>query len=228
LVGKNVAATLNPEANYGISWYGRHRTSVKQVVEVGSGGKRYRRLRGATEKPREQWIAVPVIDSGLPRELVEAARESIADNRKASSAGSRFWELSGGIMWCGNCGFEADRKRSGFQDLAAEGLITIEELRGKLAELEETRHTAEKELEELKQHQRHFEELERDKDAVLEAYAQMAPQALDGLTAEERHQLYKMLRVRVIACADGPLEITGMLGKDAGVRKTEPTPGCST
>ena len=228
MVGKNVAATLNPEANYGISWYGRYRTSVKQVVEVGSGGKRYRRLRGATEKPREQWIAVPVIDSGLPRELVEAARESIADNRKASSAGSRFWELSGGIMWCGNCGFEADRKRSGFQDLAAEGFITIEELRGKLAELEETRHTAEKELEELKQHQRHFEELERDKDAVLEAYAQMAPQALDGLTAEERHQLYKMLRVRVIACADGPLEITGMLEKDAGVRKTEPTPGCST
>src|SRR5215212_5001810 len=109
LVGQNVAATLNPEANYGISWYGRHRTWVMQVAEFGPGGKRYRRLRGATEKPREQWIAVPVIDSGLPRELVEAARESIADNRKASSAGSRFWELSGGIMWCGNCGFEADR-----------------------------------------------------------------------------------------------------------------------
>jgi site-specific DNA recombinase len=321
LVGQNVAATLNPETNYGISWYGRHRTWVKQVAEFGPGGKRYRRRRGATEKPREQWIAVPVIDSGLPRELVEAAREAIADNRKASSAGHRFWELSGGIMWCGNCGrrmttcrrrrdsnaskyyhhyrcpkrqiegadacchkkyyraeeveetvwrvvsdlmrdpeqlradlermleqerqsmrgypekeaetwlhklSEADRKRSGFQDLAAEGLITIVELRGKLAELEETRQTAEKELEKLKQHQRYLEELERDKDAVLEAYAQMAPQALDALTAEERHQLYKMLRVRVTACADGPLEITGMLGKDAGVRKTEPTPGCST
>jgi hypothetical protein len=120
---------------------------------------------------------------------------------------------------------EAVRKRSGFQDLAAKGLITIDELRGKLAELEETRQTAEKELEKLKQYRQHLEELERDKDAVLEAYAQMAPQALDALTAEERHQLYKMLRVRVTACADGPLEITGMLGKDAGVRKTEPTPG---
>ncbi len=53
LVGQNVAATLNPEDNYGISWYGRHRTSVKQVVEVGPGGKRYRSLRGATKKPRE-------------------------------------------------------------------------------------------------------------------------------------------------------------------------------
>lgn len=104
LVGQNVAATLNPEDNYGISWYGRHRTSVKQVVEVGPGGKRYRRLRGATEKPREQWIAVPVIDPGLPRELVEAARKAIADNRKTSSAGNRFWELSGGVLLCSNCG----------------------------------------------------------------------------------------------------------------------------
>jgi site-specific DNA recombinase len=321
LVGQNVAATLNPEDNYGISWYDRHRTWVKHVVEVGPGGKRYRRLRGATEKPREQWIAVPVIDSGLPRELVEAAREAIADNRKASSAGNRFWELSGGIMWCGNCGrrmtpcrrrrdsnaskyyhhyrcpkrqiegadacchkknyraedveetvwevvsdlmqdreqlradlervieqerrsvrgypekeaetwlrkpSEADRKRSGFQDLAAEGLITIDELRRKLADLEGIRETVEKELEKLQHHQRHLEELERDKDAVLEAYAQMAPQALDVLTAEERHQLYKMLRVRVTTCADGPLEITGMLGKVTGVCNTEPAPACST
>jgi hypothetical protein len=31
---------------------------------------------------------------------------------------------------------EADRKRSGFQDLAAEGLITIDELREKLTELD--------------------------------------------------------------------------------------------
>jgi hypothetical protein len=53
---------------------------------------------------------------------------------------------------------EADLKRSGFQDLAAEGLITIVELREKLAGLEKTREMAEKELEKLKQHQRHLEE----------------------------------------------------------------------
>jgi hypothetical protein len=53
---------------------------------------------------------------------------------------------------------DADRKRSGFQDLAAEGLITIDELREKLAGLEKTREMAEKELEKLKQHQRHLEE----------------------------------------------------------------------
>ena len=34
---------------------------------------------------------------------------------------------------------EIDRKRSGFQDMAAEGLITFDELRAKLAALDETR-----------------------------------------------------------------------------------------
>jgi hypothetical protein len=63
---------------------------------------------------------------------------------------------------------EADRKRSGFQDLAAEGLITIDELREKLTELDKTREMAEMELEKVKRHQRHLEELERDKDTVLE------------------------------------------------------------
>ena len=228
LVSQDVAAKLNPEDTYSISWYGRHRTSVKQVVELGPDGKRYRRQRGATEKPREQWIAVPVPDSGIPRELIEAAREAIAQNRRLSSAGSRFWELSGGLLVCGNCGrrmttcrrrrdthitkyyyhyrcpkrqvegagaclhkkhyrageiegtvwgvvsglmkdpeqlradleemikrergsmrgdpekeaetwlrklAEADRKRSSYQDLAAEGLITFDELRAKLAYL---------------------------------------------------------------------------------------------
>jgi len=37
---------------------------------------------------------------------------------------------------------EIDRKRSSYQDMATEGLITFEELRAKLAELEETRDRA--------------------------------------------------------------------------------------
>jgi hypothetical protein len=45
---------------------------------------------------------------------------------------------------------EADRKRSGFQDMAAEDLITFDELRAKLADLEETREFAQHELEILK------------------------------------------------------------------------------
>jgi hypothetical protein len=40
----------------------------------------------------------------------------------------------------------AERKRGGFQDMAAEDLITLEELREKLADLDELRATAEREL----------------------------------------------------------------------------------
>ncbi len=57
------------------------------------------------EKPRDQWITVPVPDAGIPLEVVEAARNAIKDNKRASSAGRRdFWELSGGILVCGECG----------------------------------------------------------------------------------------------------------------------------
>jgi hypothetical protein len=47
---------------------------------------------------------VPVPDPGVPREWVDAAREAIRENRRPSSAGRRFWELSGGILRCGGCG----------------------------------------------------------------------------------------------------------------------------
>jgi hypothetical protein len=48
---------------------------------------------------------VPVPDSGVPREVVDAARKAIENNVPISSAGDRkFWELLGGITRCGGCG----------------------------------------------------------------------------------------------------------------------------
>ena len=47
---------------------------------------------------------MPVPDSGIPREWVEAAREAIKDNAKPSANAARVWELSGGILVCGECG----------------------------------------------------------------------------------------------------------------------------
>ena len=37
----------------------------------------------------------------------------------------------------------------------------------------------------------------------------MVPEALDRLTPEERHRVYKMLRLRVTMYADGLAEVTG-------------------
>jgi hypothetical protein len=57
-----------------------------------------------------------------------------------------------------------------------------------------------------------LEELERDKDALLGSYAAMTPAALDDLSPEDRHHVYKMLRLTVEASRDGSLDVSGVLG----------------
>jgi site-specific DNA recombinase len=105
LVHEAIVVLLDPEKRYGICWYGRRRTKVRQVAEAGPDGeRRYRRKQETTIRPREEWIGVPVPDSSIPRSLVDAAREAIKDNARPSSAGRRFWELSGGVAVCGECG----------------------------------------------------------------------------------------------------------------------------
>jgi hypothetical protein len=104
LVSVEVAAKLDPDERYGVSWYNRHRITRKQIAEDGPEGWHYRHVTKTTEKDRSEWIAVPVPDSGIPREWVDAARESVRNNKKPSSAGRRYWELSGGVFRCGGCG----------------------------------------------------------------------------------------------------------------------------
>jgi site-specific DNA recombinase len=270
----------------------------RQVVREGVDGKIYRTTSKLLHRPPEEWIAVPVPDAGLPREVVEAAREILGNNAKPSAAGERSWELSGGILRCGVCGLhmrirsawngkgatrryyytcgksnadkaacphrknhraidleagvwdhvsglmkdpeqlrddlermielkreglrgdpdrevkawlktltDVNNKRAAFQDMAAEGLISFDELRSKLAALEETRETAERELAALKGHSESLEQMERDKEAVLEHYVMLAPEALDSLAPEERRKLYNMLRLTVFAYPDEPPEV---------------------
>ena len=54
----------------------------------------------------------------------------------------------------------------------------------------------------------------------------MAPEALDSLTPEERHELYKMLRLKARALVDGTVEIGGALGGEQDFVKDEPTSPC--
>jgi hypothetical protein len=247
-----------------------------------------------------------VPDSRIPRDLVDAARLAIEGNRRPARAGRRFWELTGGIARCGECGWtmcathsttvsrgrryaydyyrcsnrdrygleacanshkpradklepevwgfvshllktpdllqaglerlieeerrgargnpnreaeawakallEVERKRSAYQDQQAEGLITLDELRTKLAALEEARTVARRELDALKERRERIEHLEQDANVLLEHYASMVPEALDDLTSEERHRVYKMMRLNVVMYADGLVEVAGALG----------------
>jgi flagellar motility protein MotE (MotC chaperone) len=97
--------------------------------------------------------------------------------------------------------------------MAAEGLITLDELRIKLAELDDLRKTAERELRVIEGRKDALRQLEQDRDSLIEHYANMAPEALDSLTPEERHQLYKILRLRVTAGADRSLTAEGVFGE---------------
>jgi len=65
-----------------------------------------------------------------------------------------------------------------------------------------------------------IEDLEHDAETLLEHYASMVPEALDDLTPEERHPVYKMLRLGVTMYADGLAEITGAFGGLLEVRPT--------
>jgi hypothetical protein len=100
---------------------------------------------------------------------------------------------------------EADRRRTSFQDMAADGLIAFDELRAKLAAPEETRQLARRELGVLQDRRQRLDYLERDKAALLEHYAGMVPAELDDLGPEERNRAYKMLglgvTVRPSACS---------------------------
>ena len=299
LVTPGVAARLEPDKSYGICWFNRQRHTYKQVAQDSPEGKVYRKKKAATDRPRNEWIAVPVPDAGISRELVDAAKRAIRDNSKPSSAGRRAWELSGGVLYCGSCGrqmvphssksggrylyyyrcrrrwhqgrdacqnsrlrrvedlealvwemvsgllkdpdqlradldtmielerrsmrgdpnreqetwlntlAEVDRKRARYQEMAADDLITFDELKSKLADLDDTRSVAERELEALRAHRERVVELETDRDALLDSLVGIAPDALDSLAPDERHHVYKTLKLRVVTHKDGSLDLSG-------------------
>jgi hypothetical protein len=97
LVSPEVAALLDRDRRYGIWWFNRERWRRTKISEPSSTGEGcvYRWKVISTPRPREEWVAVPVPDSGIPRETVEAARHVVAKNVACSSNGDRCWELSG-------------------------------------------------------------------------------------------------------------------------------------
>ena len=104
---------------------------------------------------------------------------------------------------------EVRRKRARYQEMAAEGLIEFEELRARLAALEDTRKTAERELRTLEVRTEHLAQLERDRDSLLENYADLLPEAIDALGSEERHRVYRMIGMEAHLAPDESLEVSG-------------------
>src|SRR3712207_6498017 len=88
--------------------------------------------------------------------------------------------------------------------------MTLEESASKLARLEETRRIAAAELKALEAREERLRELETDRDALLASYAETVPEALDGLSSEERTRVYRMLQLEVRPDPEG-YEVSGTL-----------------
>jgi hypothetical protein len=96
-----------------------------------------------------------------------------------------------------------ERMRDGYHDQAAEGLMSLDKLKEKLTVLEERRMAAERELEALSGRREELERLKRDREAIVQHYTVLAPERLESLEPEERHQLYRILGLKVLAGPDG-------------------------
>ncbi len=108
---------------------------------------------------------------------------------------------------------EAEVERRGYHKLAARGHMSDEELAAALSDLDESREAAERELETARARGETLRRLEHDRDALMGSYAGTVAEALEDLSPEERHRVYKLLRLDVRFRPDWPLEISGIFAE---------------
>ncbi|MBA2692544.1 MAG: recombinase family protein [Rubrobacter sp.] len=162
-------------------------------------------------------VAVWELVSGLLKDP-ERLKEGLDEMVEAERAGMRGDPDEEARVW-----FEklagVERERRGYLRLAAKGRMSEDELDEELLELEELRRTAERELEMLRDRKETLEELENGRDALLDSYAAMIPEALEELIPEERREIYQMLRLEVEVAADGTMEARGVLNAELSPTK---------
>jgi uncharacterized membrane protein len=207
----------------GRRFYYRCRTRNREGAEACS----HRKCHRADQVEPRVWDLI----SGLLKDpgRLKAGLEEMIEQERAGLRGDPDQDAK---SWLAKLA-EVDQERRGYLRLVAKGRLTDEELDEALAELEDARETAEKELRAVRARREVLENLERDRDALLESYANMTPAALDALSPEERHQIYKMLRITVEVSPDGSLNVTGVPGdsfvsehQDERLARTQQFPRC--
>jgi Recombinase zinc beta ribbon domain len=145
----------------------------------------------ATEVEPAVWAFV----SGLLKdcENIRAGMEALIEQERTTGSHDPAGEAE---VWRQKIA-ECSHLRRAYQDQQAAGLMTVEELRERLEELENTRKLAQAELEALAEHEECIKELEKDRDALLQSMPEMAPSALEGLRGKEKNRLYRMLQLEV-------------------------------
>ena len=85
LVSPAVASGLDPSASYGIWWSGRYDIRVLGRTKTAQGNYVERHSRRLKQKV--EWIAVPVPDAGVSREVAERARRNLKYNFRRTGKG---------------------------------------------------------------------------------------------------------------------------------------------
>ncbi len=98
-------------------------------------------------------------------------------------------------------------KRSRYQDQEAEGLMTREELRVKLAKLDENVTLAQAEIDKLRCHEERILAIEKSGEELLERYSELIPAEIENLSPAERRHIYQLLRVEVSVPKGGEIKI---------------------
>ena len=93
--------------------------------------------------------------------------------------------------------------------MGAERLVDFEKQRARLAALEDTRKTAERELRALQHRTEHLAQLKRDRDGLLESYVGVLPEVIGALEPEERRQVYRTVGTAAQLVPDNSFEFSG-------------------
>src|SRR5215203_1085571 len=186
---------------------------------VKSGCTKGRGLR-ADVLEREAWETVSSIL--LRPDLLKAGLEKVMESEKQALATEPEEQIA---RWAEHVE-RAKIKRSRYQDQEAEGLLTREELRSKLVELDETKRLAEAELEKLRRHEERIRAMEEAGEDLIERYAKLIPEELKDLSPAERRRIYQMLQVSISVPKEGEIRIKLPFFPDEEVFCREKTASC--
>jgi hypothetical protein len=137
---------------------------------------------------------------------ISAGMETLIEQEKATGPQTTAKEAKAWQQKIAECIY----KRSAYQDQQAAGFMTLEELGSKLQEVDDARRLAQAELEALTRRQEQIEQLEKDRESLLKSMAEVVPEALEGLTPQERNKIYRILRLEVAPFEEG-YEVSGAL-----------------
>lgn len=124
-----------------------------------------------------------------------------------------------------------ERRESGYYDLAADGLMSRDALRGKLTEVERQRKESEDGLRCVRNQAQGIEELRRAMLTVFARFEELRSGELRYLNPEGRRKLYGSLDLRAEVCKDGTVTLAGIFPEDISLpdligehldRSTEP------